>query len=125
MERILDQGAALLTDLSKAFDCVMHDSLIAKVQVYDFDNDFLNFTCNYLLGCEQRIKINSSFSTWSKIESGAPQGSILGPLLFNINTLGMSFEQKDVNFAVYADDNTPYFRDKKLEVLLNSFRYVH
>ena len=96
-----------------------------KLQAYGFDYDSSNFIFNYLLSCEQRIKINSSFSTWSKIESGAPQGSILGPLLFNINTLGMSFEQKDVNFAVYADDNTPYFRDKKLEVLLNSFRYVH
>ena len=62
----LDQGGhygALLTDLSKAFDCIMHDLLIAKLQAYGFDNDSLNFICNYLLGREQRIKINSSFST--------------------------------------------------------------
>ena len=70
-KKSLDQGGhygALLTDLSKAFDCIMHDLLIAKFQAYGFDNDFLNFICNYLLGREQRIKINSSFSIWSKIE---------------------------------------------------------
>ena len=121
----LDQGGhygALLTDLSKAFDCIMHDLLIAKLQAYGFDNDSLNFICNYLVDREQRVKINSSFSTWSKIEYGVPQGSILGPLLFNINTLDMFFEQKDVNFAAYADDNTPYVCDKNLEVLLSKLQ---
>ena len=121
----LDQGGrygALLTDLSKAFDRIMHDLLKAKLQAYGFDNDSLNFMCNYLLGRQQRIKINSYFSTWSKIENVVPQGSILGPLLFNINTLDMFFEQKDVNFAAYADDNTPYFCDKNLEVLLSKLQ---
>ena len=45
-----------------------------------------------------------------------------GALLFNINTLDMFFEQKDVNFAAYADDNTPYFFDKNLEVLLSKLQ---
>ena len=45
-----------------------------------------------------------------------------GPLLFNINTLDMFLEQKDVNFAAYADDNTPYFCDKNLEVLLSKLQ---
>ena len=75
----------------------MHDLLIAKLQGYGFDNGSLNFICNCLVDREQRVKINSSFSTWSKIEYGVPQGSILGPLLFSINTLDMFFEQKDVN----------------------------
>ena len=89
----------------------MHDLLIAKLKAYGFDNDSLNLICNYL-----------SFSTWSKIENGVSQGSILGPLLFNINTLDMFFEQKDVNFAAYADDNTPYFCDKNLKVLLSKLQ---
>ena len=121
----LDQGGhygALLTDLSKAFDCIMHDLLIAKLQAYGFDNDSLNFICNYLVDREKRAKISSSFSTWSKIEYGVPQGSILGPLLLNISTLDMFFEQKYVNFAVYVDDNTPYFCDKNLEVLLSKLQ---
>ena len=77
----------------------------------------LTFMCNYLLGREQRININSSFSTWSKIGYDVPQGSILTPLLFNIDILDMFFEQKDYMFAAYADDNAPYFCDKDLEVL--------
>ena len=66
----LDQGGhygALLTDLSKAFDYIMPHLLIAKLQTYGFDIVSLNFICNYLVDHEQRIKINSSFSTWSKI----------------------------------------------------------
>ena len=50
--------------------------------------------------------MNSPFSTWSKTENGVNQGSTLVPLLFNINTLDMFFEQKDANFAAYTDDNT-------------------
>ena len=49
---------------------------------------------------------------------------ILGSLLFNINSLDMLFEQKDVKFAAYADDNIPYFINKNLEVLLRIFRYI-
>ena len=81
----------------------MQDLLTVKLQAYGFDNDSLYFVCNYLFGRKQRTKINSSFSTWSKVEYGVLQGSILGPLLFNINTLDMLFEQKDVNLAAYAE----------------------
>ena len=84
----------------------MHDLLIVKLQAYRFNNESLNFICNYLLGRKQRTKMNSPFSTWSKTENGVHQGSTLVPLLFNINTLDMFFEQKDANFAAYADDNT-------------------
>ena len=83
-----------------------------------FDNDSLNFLCNYLVGREQRIKINSPSSIWLKIENGVPQGSMLESLLSNINTLDMFFEQKDGNFAAYADDNTSCFCDKNLKLLL-------
>ena len=75
-----------------------------------------------MLTRKQRTKIKLSFSTWSKIEYNVLWGFILGPLLFNINTLDMFFEQKDVNFAAYADDNTPYFFDKNLEVLLSKLQ---
>ena len=73
---------ALLTDLLKAFDCMMHDLLIVKLQAYGFDNNFLNFICIYFLGRKQRTKIKLSFSTRSKIEYGVLRGFILGPLLF-------------------------------------------
>ena len=96
----------------------MHDLLIAKLQAYGFDNDSLNFICNYLVDLERRVKISSCFSKWSRIE----YGSILGPLNCNINTLYMFFEQKDVNFATYADDNAPYFGVKNLEAVLSKLQ---
>ena len=58
---------ALLTYLSKVFDCIMHDLLIAKLQAYGFHHNSLSFISNYLLDCKQIIKVNSFFSTWSKI----------------------------------------------------------
>ena len=124
----LDQGghySALLTDLSKAFDCTMHDLLIAKLQAYCFNDDSLNFVCNYLVDREQRVKINSSFSTLSKIEYGVPQGSILGSLIFNINTLDIFFEQKDVNFLHMQMIIHHIFVIKTLKYFSVSIRYAH
>ena len=127
-KKSVDQGGdyvALLAALPKAFDCIMHHLLIAKFQEYGFDNDSLNFICNYLVSREQRIKINSSFSTWSKIENGVPQGPILAPLLFNINTLGMFFEQR-MSILLHMQMITHHiFVIKTLKYFSVSFRYVH
>ena len=100
----------------------MHDLLIAKLQAYDFLSESLNFVCNYLLGCKLAIKINPSFSTWLKVEYSAPQGSRLGLLLFNINTLGIFLNQKDVTFAANADNNTPYFCNRTSELLFSKLQ---
>ena len=75
-----------------------------------------------MLGSKQRTKRKLSVSTWSKIEHGVLQGFILGLLLSNINTLDMFFEQKDANSAAYEDNNTPYFFDKNLQVLLSKLQ---
>ena len=74
---------ALLTDLSKAFDCLSHDLLIAKLHAYGLDIDSLNIPKDYLSSSKQRTKVDSFYSPWEAILSGVPQGSILGPLLFN------------------------------------------
>ena len=63
----------------KAFDCMIHGMLLVKLQAYGFDNDFLNYNFNYLLGRKQKTKIKLSFSSWSKIEYGVLRGFILGP----------------------------------------------
>ena len=62
---------------------------------------------DYLLNQKQRTKIGSSYSTWEKIISGVPQGSILGRLLFNIFLIDLFLEHEGYCFTNYADDTTP------------------
>ena len=83
----VDKGksfAPLLTDLSKAFDCLPHDLIIAKLNAYGFSFSAASLMQSYLSNRKQRKKINTACSLWEEILFGVPQGSILGPLLFNI-----------------------------------------
>ena len=109
--KFLDIGgnaAALLTDLSKAFDCIDHELLIAILHAYGFHIDALTFIYSYLKGRKQRTKINSSYSSFAEILFGVPQGSILGPLLFNAYICYLYYDIDDLDFASFADDSTPY-----------------
>ena len=84
--RSLDSGGhagAFLTDLSKAFDCINHELLIAKLHAYGLDHGSLSFIHSYLSNRKQRTKVNSSYSDFAEIIFGVTQGSILRPLLFN------------------------------------------
>ena len=102
------QAGALLTDLSKAFDCINHEVLIAKLYTYGFDKNSLCFINSYLQGRKRGTKINSSYSTFTEILFGVTQGSILGPLLFNISICDLFLENSDIDIANYVDDNAPY-----------------
>ena len=98
----------LLTDLSKAFDCLNHDLLIAKLHAYGFDNNSLSLIHNYLTSRFQRIRINSNYSSWSQILTGVLQGSILGVIFFNIYLSDLFLFAKDSEIANYADDNSHF-----------------
>ena len=96
---------ALLTDLSKAFDCLSHDLLIAKLHAYGLDLASLKLIQDCLTNRKQRTKVDSFYSSWEKILSGVSQGSILGPLLFNMFMCDMFSILKATTFTDYADDN--------------------
>ena len=102
---------ATFVDLSKAFDCLNHDLLIAKLEAYGFTRKALNFIYSVLNSRKQRVKINGSYSEWKNINHGVPQGSVLRPFLFNIyiNDLFMFVSYSIV--CNYADDTTIYVRD--------------
>ena len=81
--------------------------LLARLHAYGFSLESLTFTQSYLSNRIQRVKINSSFSDYSNVESGVPQGSTSAPLFFNISICDLFFDDIDIDLANYADDMTP------------------
>ena len=125
-KKSVDNGGvfgALPTDLSKAFDCLPRELLIAKIDAYGFDKSSSKLIHSYLSNRKQRVKINDRYSLWSEILFAVPQASILGPLLFNILCLGplcdMFYFLKDF-VANYADDSTTYCEGKSAKFVVNN-----
>ena len=123
MEKNVDNGGvfgALLTDLSKAFDCVSHDLIFAKLEAYGFHIDALKLIHEYLSNRKQRVKVNDAYRLWKYIFHGVPQGSILSPLLFNIHLRDLFYFLEDLDIASYADDTTIYMVSEKKESVIRA-----
>ena len=112
-------SGAVLTDLSKAFDCLPHDLIIAKLYAYNFSIDALVLISSYLRGRQQRVKIGNQRSDWSNLKKGVPQGSILGPVLFNFFVNDLLLPTSEYTIANYADDTTILVSSLTNELLLN------
>ena len=122
MEKVLENGGscgALLVDLSKAFDCIVHDLLLAKLSAYDFDYNSLKLINSFLSGRKFRTKIGSSYSPYLDLLVGVPQGSILGPLLFNIYMCDLFLCDSETSIITYADDTTLYACEPNIDLVLS------
>ena len=123
-KKSVDKGktfAALLTDLSKAFDCLPHDLIIAKLNAYGFSLSAARLMQSYLCNRKQRTRINTAYSSWEEVLFGVPKGSI-GPLLFNIFICNLFLIMNKVDFASYADNNTPYVIGNGAKEAINSLK---
>ena len=106
-------------DLSKAFETLNHG----------FETDALRYMQSYLTNRRQRVRVNKTFGEWERITTGVPQGSISGPLLFNIFLNDLFLFISNYPLSNYADDNTLYTFGDNLKMikdnLRNSFDMVH
>ena len=93
-------------DLSKIFDCVQHDLLLTKLAAYGNDDNLILYIYPYLSNRKQCVCINNILSEFNKIISGVPQGSIVGPNLFNCFFNDFYYFINNVNVHNFADDNT-------------------
>ena len=104
--------SVLFLDLSKAFETINHGLLLAKVKAYGFSPKSLKLMHSYLNNRKQQVQINNKFSSESSVIAGVPQGSIDGPLLFNLFINDLVFFIQYCTLSNYADDNNLFSMGK-------------
>ena len=112
-----------LNGFIKSFDTINHELIIAKLLAYGFDKLSLKLLFSYLTHRSQRTKLNNAFSSWSQLLRGVPQGSDVGPILFNIYLNDLFYLAELTNVCNFADDTTLFSCDLDLSILLNRLEH--
>ena len=110
----MDQGFPTLAtyiDFKKAFDCVQHPILLAKIREFNISQEVLAWVESYLSERRQRVLANNIYSSFQTIRQGVPQGSVLGPLLYIMYANDVVKRFKNCSVAQYADDTVLYVSD--------------
>ena len=116
-------SGAVLMDLSKAFDTINHELLIAKLHAYGFSKESLDLFLDYLSDRWQRTKIYGNISSWAELLKDVPQGSVLGPLLFNIYINDLFYLTEMADVCNFADDTTFFACDSDLKHLMGRLEH--
>ena len=119
--RIWSSFGALLTDLSKAFDCLLLELWIAKLQAYGFCLNVLRLVHSYLTNNEQKTKMNTKYSSWEEMLFGVPQGFIQG-LFFDAFLCDLFFIMSKTVFFSYTDHSTPYTSGQYIDYVIRTFK---
>ena len=119
-KKALDDGhyvGAILMDLSKAFDCLPHKLLLEKLRAYNISEHAVSLLSSYLSDRKQCVKIGRAQSTHLPMSKGVPQGSIAGPVLFNVFINDIFYFTQKTTLYNYADDNTISYSHRNFDTM--------
>ena len=113
--------AVVFIDFRKAFDCVDHEILVAKLARANLGPDALNWVKDYLMDRQQRVLANNILSDYLKVQQGVPQGSTLGPLFYIIYANDIP-DNLESNVSLYADDTALFTSSKDSNTIITKLQ---
>ena len=115
LSRFYGIATALIYSPFKAFDTLPHKPTVEKLKSYGADDNTTDLVHDYLSNRLQRVRLGDQYSKWKEISAGVPQGSVLGPLIFNIFMNDLVYAVKQSKSSAYADDTQIFFAESKSE----------